>query len=201
LSCKRNPGSHLKRNTFILFLLLLLFRLADLHSQTLAVKNDLLTGALSSPNLSVEVKLSDRFTLEAGFHYNPFPAGGDKRWKHWFVQPELRYWMCQPFGGHFFGAHLMYGVYNAGDMKLPLGLFKGVRSSRYEGDFLGLGVSYGYHFILSPRWSIETSLGVGFLHIGYERYRCLHCGEQTGGGYKNFIAPTRAAVSLVYLIN
>ena len=191
----------MKRNTFILFLLLLLFRLADLQSQTLAVKNDLLTGALSSPNLSVEVKLSDRFTLEAGFHYNPFPAGGDKRWKHWFVQPELRYWMCQPFGGHFFGAHLMYGVYNAGDMKLPLGLFKGVRSSRYEGDFLGLGVSYGYHFILSPRWSIETSLGVGFLHIGYERYRCLHCGEQTGGGYKNFIAPTRAAVSLVYLIN
>ena len=191
----------MKRNTFILFLLLLLFRLADLHSQTLAVKNDLLTGALSSPNLSVEVKPSDRFTLEAGFHYNPFPAGGDKRWKHWFVQPELRYWMCQPFGGHFFGAHLMYGVYNAGDMKLPLGLFKGVRSSRYEGDFLGLGVSYGYHFILSPRWSIETSLGVGFLHIGYERYRCLHCGEQTGGGYKNFIAPTRAAVSLVYLIN
>lgn len=180
----------MKRNTFILFLLLLLFRLADLHSQTLAVKSDLLTGALSSPNLSVEVKLSDRFTLEAGFHYNPFPAGGDKRWKHWFVQPELRYWMCQPFGGHFFGAHLMYGVYNAGDMKLPLGLFKGVRSSRYEGDFLGLGVSYGYHFILSPRWSIETSLGVGFLHIGYERYRCLHCGEQTGGGYKNFIAPT-----------
>ena len=65
----------MKRNTFILFLLLLLFRLADLHSQTLAVKNDLLTGALSSPNLSVEVKLSDRFTLEAGFHYNPFPAG------------------------------------------------------------------------------------------------------------------------------
>ena len=191
----------MKRNTFILFLLLLLFRLADLHSQTLAVKSDLLTGALSSPNLSVEVKLSDRFTLEAGFHYNPFPAGVDKRWKHWFVQPELRYWMCQPFGGHFFGAHLMYGVYNAGDMKLPLGLFKGVRSSRYEGDFLGLGVSYGYHFILSPRWSIETSLGVGFLHIGYERYRCLHCGEQTGGGYKNFIAPTRAAVSLVYLIN
>ena len=53
----------MKRNTFILFLLLLLFRLADLHSQTLAVKNDLLTGALSSPNLSVEVKLSDRFTL------------------------------------------------------------------------------------------------------------------------------------------
>ena len=191
----------MKRNTFILPLFLLLACLTDLHAQTLAVKSDLLVGALSSPNLSVEVKLSDRFTLEAGFHYNPFPAGGDKRWKHWFVQPELRYWMCQPFGGHFFGTHLMYGVYNVGGMKLPLGLFKGIRSSRYEGDFWGLGVSYGYHFILSPRWSIETSLGIGFLHSGYKRYRCLHCGEQTGEGHKNFMAPTRASVSLIYLIN
>ena len=82
-------------------------------AQTVAVKSDLLTGGmLASPNLGVELKLSERFTLEAGVYYNPFPAGGDKRWKHWFVQPELRYWMCQPYGGHFFGTGLMYGVYN-----------------------------------------------------------------------------------------
>ena len=69
----------MKRNTFILSLIMLLFCLADLHSQILAVKSDLLTGALSSPNFGVVVKLSNRLTLEAGFHYNPFPAGGDKR--------------------------------------------------------------------------------------------------------------------------
>ena len=46
-----------------------------LKAQTIAVKSDLLTGALSSPNLSAEVKLSERFTLEAGFHYNPFSIG------------------------------------------------------------------------------------------------------------------------------
>lgn len=114
----------MKRNTFILSLIMLLFCLADLHSQILAVKSDLLTGALSSPNFGVEVKLSNRLTLEAGFHYNPFPAGGDKRWKHWFVQPELRYWMCQPFGGHFYGVHLLYGVYNVGGMKIPSGLLR-----------------------------------------------------------------------------
>lgn len=171
-----------------------------MKAQSIAVKTDLLTGVLTSPNIGAEVKLSDRFSLEAGFHYNPFPAGEEKRWKHWFVQPELRYWMCQPFGGHFFGVHLMYGEYNVGNMKLPLGLFKGVRNQRYEGDFMGAGLSYGYHFILSPRWSIETSIGVGFLRTKYERYRCFHCGEQTGGGSKNFIAPTKAAISLVYII-
>ena len=62
---------------------------------------------------------------EAGVYYNPFPAGGDKRWKHWFVQPELRYWMRQPYGGHFFGTGLMYGVYNVAKTRLPFGLFKG----------------------------------------------------------------------------
>lgn len=128
-------------------------------AQTVAVKSDLLTGSmLASPNLGVELKLSERFTLEAGFHYNPFPAGGDRRWKHWFVQPELRYWMCQPYGGHFFGANLMYGVYNVAKARLPFGLFKGIRSERYEGDFTGVGISYGYHFILSP------PLGAGNKH-------------------------------------
>ena len=201
MSCKRNPQKTFEKKYF---------HIAPVPAAVLPCRPAFPNPCLEERPADGSAFLAQPFrggqtlravTLEAGFHYNPFPAGGDKRWKHWFVQPELRYWMCQPFGGHFFGAHLMYGVYNVGGMKLPFGLFKGIRSSRYEGDFLGLGVSYGYHFILSPRWSIETSLGVGFLHSGYERYRCLHCGEQTGGGHKNFIAPTRASVSLVYLIN
>lgn len=173
---------------------------APLKAQSIAVKSDLLTGMLSSPNIGVEARLSQRFTLEADLHYNPFSAGENRRWKHWWVQPELHYWMCQPFGGHFVGLNLMYGVYNVGNVKLPFGLFKGTRTSRYEGNVMGAGLSYGYHFILSPRWSIETSIGLGFLHTAYERYRCLHCGEKTGGGHRNFVLPTRAAVSLVYII-
>ena len=110
-------------------MLMLLARLScagKAGAQTVAVKSDLLTGSmLASPNLGVELKLSERFTLEAGFHYNPFPAGGDRRWKHWFVQPELRYWMCQPYGGHFFGANLMYGVYNVAKAGCLSGFSKG----------------------------------------------------------------------------
>ena len=73
----------------MLMLLALLSCAGKAGAQTVAVKSDLLTGSmLASPNLGVELKLSERFTLEAGFHYNPFPAGGDRRWKHWFVQPD-----------------------------------------------------------------------------------------------------------------
>ena len=186
--------------TVVLALALSALSTAGLRAQEVAVKTNVLADALTSPNIGVEVKLSERFSVGADFHYNPIPWGEGIRWKHWMLRPELRYWTCQPFGGHFFGVHLMYGVYNIGNIKLPLGIFKSARSSRYEGEFMGAGLSYGYHFILSPRWSIETSIGVGFLHNRHERYRCFHCGEKTGSGSRNFIAPTRAAVSLVYVI-
>lgn len=188
----------MKGKRYILALVLLLpYYMAGVKAQTLAIKSDLLTGALSSPNLAVEMKLSERLTLEAGLHYNPFPAGSGKRWKHWFLQPELRYWMCRPWGGHFFGAHLIYGVYNVGNIKLPLGLLKPARSARYEGELMGVGVAYGYNFILSPRWSLETSVGVGLVHTTNERYRGT---DYVGSGSGNAIVPTRMAVSLVYLL-
>lgn len=189
----------LKRNIYIVSLIMLLCT-AGLAAQEVAVKTNLPAGALASPNLGVEVKLSRRFSVEADFHYNPFPAGKDRRWKHWMLRPELRYWTCQPFGGHFLGLHLMYGVYNVGNVRLPFGMLKKIRSSRYEGEFMGAGLSYGYHFILSPRWSIETTIGAGFMHNRHERFRCFHCGEKTGSGNRNFITPTKAAVSLVYVI-
>ena len=97
----------------MLMLLALLSCAGKAGAQTVAVKSDLLTGSmLASPNLGVELKLSERFTLEA-------------------------------YGGHFFGANLMYGVYNVAKARLPFGLFKGIRSERYEGDFTGVGISYG----------------------------------------------------------
>lgn len=188
-----------ERNIWFVWALLLSCT-TGLYAQHLAVKSDLLTGALTSPNVGVEVKLSERYTLEGSFHYNPFPAGGDKRWKHWFIQPSLRYWLCQPFGGHFLGVNLTYGVYNAGGMKLPFGLSKPLHTSRYEGEFMGAGISYGYHFILSPRWGIELEAGAGFMHARYDRYRCFHCGEKTKEGKRDFLTPTKAAVSVVYMI-
>ena len=35
------------------------------------------------------------------------------------VQPELRYWLCDKFNGHFFGFHLMGGAYNTTGIDLP----------------------------------------------------------------------------------
>lgn len=169
-------------------------------AQTVAVKSDLLTGGmLASPNLGVELKLSERFTLEAGVYYNPFPAGGDKRWKHWFVQPELRYWMCQLRRTFLRDRPDVRRVQRsqgkAAFRAVQRGTFRKIRGRLYgSGNIIRLSL----HPL--PRWGLETSIGVGFLHTRYERYRCAHCGEKTGSGNRNFIAPTKASISLVYMM-
>lgn len=188
----------MNRSLSIFFFLFFLLPIA--RCQVIGVKSDVLSGLLTSPNVGVEVAFSARYSGELSVHYNGFNLSGDKRWKHWFVQPELRYWMCQPFGGHFLGVHALYGWYNVAGVKLPFGLLPKIREERYEGSFVGGGLTYGYHFILSPHWGIETTIGVGYVRTNYERFRCFHCGEQTGSGSRNYVGPTKVGVSLIYLI-
>ena len=40
--------------------------------------------------------------------------------------------------------------------------FPDVKKYRYQGNTYGAGLSYGYQWILTPRWSIEGSIGVGY---------------------------------------
>lgn len=170
------------------------------NAQVIAVKSDLLSGALTSPNIGVELKLSKYFSIENTFHWNPLSRGSAKRWKHWYIQPELRYWGCQPFAGHYVGLHVIYGVFNVGNMKLPFELFKGVRSYRYEGEVYGVGAGYGYNYIISPHWSLELEFGLGYLHAEYGRYNKYRFGEHLGNGCKNYPALTRLSLTFVYII-
>lgn len=185
----------------ILILLCGTCQFACLRGQSLAVKTDVLSDAAASPNISLEQSLGGRFSMDVSLHYNPLGSKGSMhRWKHWLVQPELRLWRCQPFSGHFIGLHVLAGEYNIADTDLPMGLYKGTKTWRYEGFVMGAGLSYGYQWILSPRLGIEAVLGAGYVRASYDRYRCAHCGEKLGGGYKNYLGPTKAALSVVYIL-
>lgn len=171
------------------------------HSQELAIKSNIFGDALLSPNLGVEFAVSSQWTLDFIAHYQPFTTSENHRFKHWFIQPEARRWLCTTFAGHFFGAHLLGGRYNIGNVHLPFGLFKGIRDYRYEGWAVGAGLSYGYHWVLSSRWSVEASLGLGIVYMGYDRFNCGHCGKKLQyNGHKTYLGPTKASISLIYMI-
>lgn len=170
-------------------------------AQRLAVKSNLFADALASPNIGAEFLVAPRWTLDFAAHYQPFAPDADRRWKHWLLQPEVRRWLCTPFAGHFLGAHALGGRFNIGGVHLPFGILKGAREARYEGWLLGAGVSYGYHWVLSPHWGVEAVLGVGAAFLRSDRYRCGHCGsKQRDAKNRGYYGPTKAAISVVYMI-
>jgi len=165
-----------------------------------ALKTNLLYDVgLITPNIAVEFGMGKKFTTEISFAYNPWEIDKKKhkQIKHWVIKPEFRYWFCERFSGHFMGIHPFYGEYNVSGYKIP-SLFK--KEFRYEGNAIGAGISYGYHWILGSHWSIEASIGVGNAYLDYDRFECGECGQKLETKSKNYFGPTKAAVSLIYII-
>lgn len=167
--------------------------LGNVYSQRVGIKTNTLLLGTASPNIGMEFGLNKKWSLSVEGSYNPFTFGTDKFWKHWLAQPELRLWYCHRYAGSFFGLHGLYGEYNLSAPNLGL-------KNRYEGNALGGGLSYGYSWILGNRWNLEVVVGGGYAKLNYTKYECGDCGESLGSFTRNYIGPTRAAVSLIYYI-
>lgn len=87
------------KKTFLLLVFVLLS--CNIYSQVVGIKSNLLYDATTSLNLGVEVALDSKLTLDISGNYNSWEFNGNKQFKHWLVQPELRYWMCETFNGSF----------------------------------------------------------------------------------------------------
>ena len=164
-----------------------------------AIKTNALYWATSTPNLGFEVGLAKKLTLDISGNYNPWKFGDDRQIKHWLVQPELRYWLCERFNGHFFGLHAGYTEYNISNVRIP---FRPASSKdhRYQGWGTGVGISYGYSWIIGRRWNLEATVGVGYVYTDYDKYDCVTCGTFRGTNTKHYFGPTKIGISFVYII-
>lgn len=187
----------MKKKIFIFTLLV--FSLSA-YSQKVTIKNNLLYDALLTPNLGMEFEVGKKATLDVNGGYNPFTFSNNRKFKHWMVQPEVRYWTCESFNGMFFGLHGHGGEFNISGLKLPFGIFPKWKDRRFEGYFYGGGLSFGYQWILSDRWNLETSLGVGYARIHYDEYECKECGPKLGSHIYNYVGLTKLTLSFIYFI-
>lgn len=185
---------------FFLVILALTASLPGIFAQKAAIKNNLLYDATASPNLALEMALSRKTSLELGVGLNWFDFSDNRKFKHLLVQPELRWWTCDVFNGHFFGIHAHGAQFNVGGWDIPVGRLDTFKDNRYEGYLYGGGISYGYQWILSPRWNFEASIGGGYARIHYDKYPCTNCGSKIDEGKYNYWGVTKAAVSLIYII-
>ena len=196
------------RKTFLALLTLTVLIGGGINSRCLAqkfvVKTNLFYGAYArTPNLSLEAGLGKRSTLELGGGYNwfaPSKLDSNKKLVHWVGQLEYRWWFCERFAGHFLGVHAIGTQYNIAGHNLPLLFGKNSAQYRYEGWGAGAGISYGYLFYLGRRWSVEANVGVGYVYLDYDKYQCATCGRKVNSEHRNYFGPTRAGISLVYII-
>jgi hypothetical protein len=192
----------------LLTILILFSVVATGHGQKIAVKTNALGWAAAvTTNIGAEVALSPKFTLSADAYYNPFKQWGSEMNRRstwlWGVQPELKYWLCRKFYGHYIGLHGQYSEFDAG-------LFK----NRYEGSYYGAGLSYGYSLPVAYRWRLDFSLGLGWQHWDRDVYRRVGTGLHGDDAISNWdnkefvsdIHPadifgvTKAAMSVVFII-
>lgn len=171
-------------------------------AQNIGIKTNFAHWAIAAtPNIQAEFALSRKYSLEVGGGYNAFDFSDNRKFKHWLIQPELRYWTCESFNGHFFGLHALAAEFNVGGFDWPIGRLKDIKDFRYEGYAFGGGLSYGYQFPIARRLNLELNLGAGYARLMYDKFKCVRCGEELETDVKeNYFGVTKAAVSLIYFI-
>ena len=141
------------RRSLIIFFLLL-FSGISVNAQRIGVKTNALYLATSTPNIGLEYAFADRFSLELEGGYNPWTLDSDRNMKakHFLVSPEVRYWFCEAFNGHFIGINANYTLFNLSGVDVPAVFFPSARSAmvledlknrRSEGWAAGAGLTYG----------------------------------------------------------
>jgi Secretin and TonB N terminus short domain./Protein of unknown function (DUF3575). len=175
----------------------------DIHTRYLpkaALKVNLLYLATTSLNIGAEFALARQWTFDLTTGINTWDLNGDKGGiRHWLVQPEIRYWFCNRFERHFVGLHGIGGQYQIQNIDLaPFG--NDLTGKRYDGYAIGAGISYGYHLPMGKRWAWEFTVGAGYIYLDYDKYNCGECDNKIGKRTKDYFGPTKAGVSLIYMI-
>jgi hypothetical protein len=132
------------------------------------VKTNLLYDATATANLGVEIGLAERWSVDISGNYNAWNPIEGSRWKHWLVQPELRFWTCDRFAGHFIAAHAIGGQYNFGGIRNNITIgkadFSQLTDFRFQGWAAGAGLAYGYAWVLSRHLNLEAEIGAGYIY-------------------------------------
>lgn len=164
---------------------------ADDRVQRMAIKTNFLYDAILMPSLEVEYRIDNRWSVAVEGSVAWWKR--DSRHKYYQIAtivPEGRYWFRtrKPWHGHYVGLFAGGSWYD---------LENGGRG--YKGEFFMTGLSYGYMFPISRFLSLETGLGVGFLHTSYEEYLPLdghYVYQQTSK--TNWVGPVKLKFSLVW---
>lgn len=162
----------------------------EIFDSKVLIKTNIPYWGLVVPNLAVEIKLADHWSLDIPVFYSPFTVADNYRFRTFTLQPGVRYWLKPQMKGHFFGVHVTGGMYN-------ISVDKKYRYQDTDGVW-GAGIDYGYALEFSKHWGMEFNIGVGYLWTKYQTYYNIENGAPCGISTHNYLGVTRLGISLIY---
>lgn len=164
----------------------------------MSVKTNLLAYSTLIPNLGVEVRLANHWSAEITALYSPYDLfANNRKTRLLAMKPEVRYWFGESMRkGHFVGVHVPIAGFN-------IQLENDFRYQDPNHALWGLGLNYGYALPLgkNQKWSLDFTIGFGYMDLRYDVYEGVHNGKFIRSEMKHYFGPTRIGINLSYLIN
>ncbi len=164
----------------------------------MSLKTNLLTDAAIIPNLGAEFYLGSGYSVAGSWSYS--------WWKN-----DNKYWYWRTYGGDI-AVRKYFG--KAAKLKPLTGSHVGVYAQAFTYDFsnkkggelcdtwsYGVGAEYGYSLPIARRLNLDFVIGVGYLGGLYKEYIPQDdCYVWQATKRRHFFGPTKAEISLVWLI-
>jgi hypothetical protein len=169
-----------------------------------ALKTNLLYDAALLPNLSLEWYMGKNWSLvaEGNWSWWTFDRSIENWWYHRIQAGgiELRKWVksSYPLQGHALGVYTMMGNYD-------VRFFTKDEYTKGELSYQSwsAGLSYAYSFPIARKFNLELDLAIGYVGGRYYKYDYSLTYDhwaQRARYNRHYIGPTRAGVSLVWLM-
>ena len=169
----------------------------SLKAQDLALSTNMLSYLnLGTMSGNVSWGFSRHLSAEAAFRYNPFVFKGREgvadqmQSKQRTASLGMRFWPWHIHSGWWLDGKAQYQEFNIGGL---------TEAMTREGDRVGVGLTAGYTYMLSPHLNIEAGLGMWAGREWFTIYECPVCGKITDNGKKTFFLPDDILLGLVYV--
>lgn len=163
----------------------------------MAIKTNLLYDAALIPNIGVEFCLGKEIYVGVNGMYAWWHNDHKHRyWRIYGSELNFRKYFGRkdsfaPFTGHHIG---IYGQVATYDFELGA---KGIQSNLSY----GAGMEYGYSFPIAKSLNLDIAIGLGYIGGEYKVYEPNDgCYVWTESRLRNYIGPSKAEISLVWLV-
>lgn len=173
----------------------------------MAIKTNLLYDILLVPNLGVEVPIGNSWSVAANCLYGWWSHNRvHDYWRIYGAEVEGRYWIgnradYKQLSGHHIGVYAQAMTY---DFEFGGRGYMGGKPgcSIWQKASFGAGINYGYSYNITGNWSLDFTVGIGYFGGDCQSYHPDNgCYVYDYTKHVNYIGPTRAEITLVWLLN